>query len=128
MILSFSKERFVHMIESGEKIHTLRNDPKKRWYEGMGIQYWKGSPRQIHQGSYKFREGECAGVQEMELHLGSLHNRKYSYAIIDGWVHGHEALEQLAINDGLPGIRGLIKWFGYGVHYLRIIHWTDKRY
>jgi len=43
MILTYSRDGFVTVIQSGTKIHTIRTDTKRRWKPGMKIQYWCGN-------------------------------------------------------------------------------------
>lgn len=70
MILTYSFDKFVPAILSGEKIHTIREDFYERWKPGMSIQHWRGNPRNVKSNPYQFAVGECKGVQDITIRLG----------------------------------------------------------
>ncbi len=140
MLLTYSKDRFVPDIIDGIKIHTLREDPKKRWRAGMSIQHWRGNPRN-NRGCIKpycFLNGECKGVQEIRIGRVPICpefpqgvevlieiDRIYS----SEWLKP-EQIELLIKNDGLT-IDEFRDWFVPEDHSIwngRIIHFTDFRY
>ena len=67
MILSYTFPFFLESIPSGEKIHSFRHDPARRWRPGLSIQHWKGSPRNQRGNPYKFWESTCQSVQEVTI-------------------------------------------------------------
>jgi len=127
MILSYTFPAFLDSIPSGEKIHSFRHDPARRWRPGLSIQHWKGSPRNPRGNPYKFWESTCTAVQEVKIWRG-----EYVFGIdIDGRaIKLWSEIETIAHNDGLtldeftkffvpnPGD----EWNG------RLIHWTEKLY
>ncbi len=141
MILSYSRDRFVDAIKDGTKIHTIRADPKRRWKPGMKIQHWRGNPRNVKQNPYQFAEGECKGVQEIEIFRIARPALAPGNAIIisiaarireeDGWrwLTDNE-VELLAKNDNLT-LDEFREWFvpdNSPTFSGRIIHFTDFRY
>lgn len=162
MILSF-KEQFVNPIWIGRevqvidspantlpnftsipKIHTLRDDPAKRWKAGMPIQFWKGSPR--NKGSYHFGNGKCVSVQELEFNWVSVkgftrrtplaYSETYNLHLgikIDGIALSESGIYKLSTNDGFRSFERFAEWFPPFIEQptyfkKRLIHWTDKRY
>jgi hypothetical protein len=126
MILSYSKDRFVHSIKSGRKKHTIRADPKKRWKVGMKIQHWRGNPRNVKQKPYQFGEGECKGIQEIRIYM----YWDLCFCVeVDGRDMSQAEIEALAANDDLT-VEEFEKWFmPDGQEFTgRIIHYTDLKY
>lgn len=113
MILSYTFPAFLESIPSGEKIHSFRHDPARRWRPGLTIQHWKGSPRNPRGNPYKFRENECTAVQEvrmMRVENGEhwiLHDSKPArrvfdlFIIIDGHLYTDSDCYRIMANDGL---------------------------
>lgn len=141
MILTYSLPRFKDAILAGTKIHTLREDPNRRWKPGMSIQHWMHNPRNASKNPHKFADGVCQGIQEIiimrqsltipdvYLFLGDPENP----ATIDrhnGRFLTHEEVLELATNDGLT-IEEFREWFVPATnpdYRVRIIHFTDKMY
>ncbi len=67
MILSYTFPSFEHSILAGEKIHTFRRDPKKRWRPGMDIQHWMGSPRNPRSNPRQFLKNQSHAIQAAEM-------------------------------------------------------------
>lgn len=150
MLLTYSFPKFKDLILSGQKIHTIRADPKKRWKPGMAIQHWLGSPRNVHakEKPYEFGKGECKGVQEIyiqstgidfhghrrvpniEVWIGVFSTEARQPYTADGrWISDSEVGE-IAKNDGLT-LDEFREWFvpdNKHVFAGRIIHFTDKLY
>ena len=134
MLLTYSLDRFEGQILSGEKIHTLREDPHKRWKPGMSIQHWRGNPRNTHAKvkPYCFLEGECKGVQEVRIHIA---HTVPGYIVLiqndDGWEPlSYDDHYNIARNDGLT-IEEFREWFvpeDSPVWDGWIIHFTDFKY
>lgn len=144
MILSFSKARFVDLINAGEKIHTIRRDEKKRWKVGAKIHFWYGSPRnkQTAEGLQpygfpapdRFYEGGEFGivtsVQEVLLQYSAISD-SLVIRVLDPktlrfrhWLSENQ-IEELAKNDGLT-IEEMKNWFVPNpddIFYGRIIQW-----
>jgi hypothetical protein len=94
MILTF-KERFVPLILSGTKIHTIREDKYNRWKVGMKIHFWCGNPRNISKHSYQFAKGSVEWIHYIQLYTD------LNLVMFDLWweIRG-EGLETLAKRDG----------------------------
>ncbi len=128
MILGF-KQQFRQPTIDGVKIHTIRDDEKRRWAAGVPIQFATGVRTKQYD---KFKDGVCTGTQRvfmtydqgrLEITIGS----KYLYA--------YQEREQLAINDGFESLSAFEDWFipicqrrKDGVYTGRLIHWTDFEY
>lgn len=125
MILTYSRDEFVEGIKSGTKIHTIREDHKLRWKEGMSIQHWRGNPRNVRLNPYQFDSGTCKGIELVGIL--SLPNGRRSVAI-NGKIISQEMIELLAINDGFKTVHEFWAWFGHGYFVGRIIHFTDFKY
>lgn len=130
MILSF-KERFVPLIKTGDKIHTIRADKHDLWIEGRKIHFWHSNPRNVNGHPYPFEVPDkeiCLGIQKIEIT-----SQKYFGAdvmrnvFIDGILLSPREVEELAVNDGFNRHRSFFKWFD-GPFVGKIIHWTEKRY
>lgn len=127
MLLTFSKDKFVNLINNGIKIHTIRADQKRRWKPGMTIHFWRGNPRNVKASPYQFRKGTCTGVQDIRI----TREPGGTVAIqVDGRDLDRTEILALANRDGLTPDE-FQDWFlpdGVDVFTGRIIHWTDKRY
>lgn len=127
MILPF-KQQFVEPINNGTKIHTLRDDIKERWQEGMKI-HMVINLRQPTQETFNDKH-TCTGIQKVKFTYGS-EGFKVS---IDDKELTMEQLNLLAKNDGFISLRGFKDWFipliekNGGSLTQRLIHWTDFRY
>lgn len=147
MILTFSKERFVHDIKNGTKIHTIREDRTGRWKPGMKIHFWKGNPRNRAGHPYPFPQNRAVphgetvvkSIQKIQIHhvpapmkiSGPLQFNETSLEVhVDGRALSAMDLIQLVENDGLL-IRSFVSWFVPlpGDQFEgKIIHWTDLKY
>lgn len=122
------------------KIHTIRQDPKRRWKKGNKIhfQQWKGAPYR----SPVFQFGPvipCTGTQEISFRWSRLSNTSRCFIEIDGKTIGgadyyHDqlvaadvAVLNLAKNDGFKTAEGLLEWFQEDFEGV-IIHWTNFKY
>jgi len=127
MSLTYSLDRFVTAIQSGEKIHTIRRDWSGRWRVGMKIHHWRGNPRNVKNKPYQFAVGECKGIQHILIRNTP---DGITVSVDDRRLTGPE-IETLARNDGLT-VEELYKWFlpneGYQCFSGRIIHFTEKKY
>lgn len=74
MILSYTFPQFEQKILDGEKIHTFRLDPHRRWRAGLSIQHWMGSPRNSRSNPRQFHESTCTLVQDVKIiHVANAH-------------------------------------------------------
>lgn len=129
MILSF-KPQFKQPILDGTKIHTIREDPNRRWLKGRKIQMATGV-RTKHYNCFK--EAQCTGTQRVFMTYA--HNDIIQISINGDELHTYQERLQFALNDGFPDWESFFEWFypickanerdGYSA---RIIHWTDYRY
>ncbi|MCB1145046.1 MAG: hypothetical protein KDK54_22565 [Leptospiraceae bacterium] len=131
MVLGFKKQ-FVNKIADGSKLHTIREDSKKRWKTGNKIHFATG----VRTKNYnQFKEGTCHSVQDIEIIRWS--HGKFTIHI-DGNTPSRNICD-IAINDGFNSIREFLDWFipesefdKHGVDridwYGRLIHWTELRY
>lgn len=140
MILTYSKDIFVPGIKDGLKIHTLREDPNKRWKPGMSIQHWRGNPRNVRQHPYKFADGECKAVEEVMIFRDNARVFQMD-VLVAHWTDDHtrqigerwltdDEIQLLATND-LLGVAAFRRWFlpsGEPCWKGRIIHFTDFLY
>jgi hypothetical protein len=131
MILSYSRDSFVADIKAGRKIHTLREDPKKRWRPGMAIHHWRGNPRNVKSNPYEFLIGECKGVQEVEIIRCDFPFYSHGCRVwVDKRELRYDEISVLIISDGLQHDE-FIKWFLPGDTRTwtgRIIHFTEYKY
>jgi len=133
MILTYSDDRFVNLILSGSKIHTIRTDINERWRAGMPIQHWRGNPRNVRQKPYQFGFGECKSVQHIRIKCYDPNYSPEHFGIlvyIDFRYLTESEIETLAINDGLS-VAEFKAWFTplKGQEYVgRIIHYTNLKY
>ncbi len=98
-------------IESGVKIHTVRQKPAK-----------PGETLFLRSGR-KVIKKVCDGVQEIEIHPAPYG----SVAYVSGKILGVESLTEFAINGGFKSAGHAIEYYGDGFKGY-IIHWTSKRY
>lgn len=121
---------FKDKILNGEKIHTLREDPKDRWKHGKLIHHVVGNRTKQRE---EFRRDTCSGTQKVEIVFNE-HDRiervNVDYKPIADW-------KQLAKNDGLTPelferwfVRAAVGILGTQIKVWtgKIIHWTNKRY
>lgn len=131
MLLTFSKDRFVDAIKTGQKIHTIREDKPMRWKPGMKIHFWRGNPRTTKSNPFPFGESQCVSIQEVFVKRveSTLMTHGMAVLINNRWLQDSE-IEELATKDGLT-IREFRMWFvppETPEFTGRIIHWTDKKY
>jgi hypothetical protein len=125
MIIRYKFPQFEQLILDGKKIHTFREDAKKRWRAGMSMQHYMYS--YMNPKSFKFLENECKAVQEVKMYRGE-------YAIVieiaDREIKLWSEIETIAHNDGLT-VDEFIKFFvpkPWDKWEGRLIHWTEKLY
>jgi hypothetical protein len=131
MLLGFSQQfpdgRLTHFrrkIERGIKIHTIREDPHRRWRAGRIIQMSHG----VRTKNYScFRQAICTGTQRITLNW-LFSSYRYWYDIhVDGRLLDKREVLQLAVNDGFESIEAFVSFFP--AHFDGcIIHWTLYRY
>lgn len=125
MILSFKTKfsngeptDFVEKILSGEKIHTIREDPGCRWKAGMHIHFATG----VRTKQYKqFHSAVCTKVEELEMDSGEVF-------VINRTSQKKIDIQLLAKNDGLTREQFNAFFFHPIPYYMRLIHWTPYRY
>jgi len=131
MILSF-KEEFIPKIENGTKIHTIREDPARRWRPKMKIHFATGfrTPRYR-----QFSQGVCKSIQEVCIlpSLKEVHIQCPPQGDEKGyWLYLYETdslLHEFAKNDGFESPNELFEFFGKTTLFRgRLIHWTDFLY
>jgi hypothetical protein len=116
------KNPLPEKIKRGQKIHTLREDTKRRWREGMMIDFVEGS-------RYKpsvFLSEAVASIQEVKL---SFIASCVFYVIIDGRELTRNEIQDLIRNDGFDSEADFRAFFKDFLSIkLRLIHWTTKKY
>lgn len=121
MILSF-KHQFVPKILDGTKIHTIREDPHRRWRPGRKIHFATG----VRTKNYHcFKNGTCIYVQPIQFDLDLIRVGHPN----DDTLHplSSETVDRLAKNDGFDSSIELFRWFA--PHFKGfLIHWTDSFY
>ena len=137
MILGFRTQHngqptgFVEKIQSGSKIHTLREDPLDRWQPGKQIQFATG----VRTPNYEqFMAGTCKGVQEVRINNHSI----LTIAIDGRHLMDKAEFTEFVQNDGFETEWEFEQWFAPLIErswrekgsalYLKLIHWTDKLY
>lgn len=126
MILGFKKQ-FVDKIIRGDKIHTIREDPTRRWKPGNVIHFATGvrtkNYNQFHEDTCRYVHPVWIDPQKKEIHIGV-------YYHLLGWMKAkmseHAQLE-FAQNDGFDTLDDFWEWFDKPFHGV-VIHWTNKRY
>jgi hypothetical protein len=121
MLLTFSKTEFEHLIKSGIKIFTIRQDRHNRWKEGMKIHFWMHNPRNIKMDPYPFGQGIVASVEPILLLL------KENRIIIgeNQEIDSASRLDQLAVCDGFKNWQEMKQWFQYDEFEGKLIAWRD---
>lgn len=142
MLLTF-KEQFVQSINNGTKIHTIREDSKDRWKEGMKIHFWKGNPRNVSKKPYPLVMLEKDSVVKSIEHIFITWNG-YQIEVSVGddhychcYLYKRSFVELLAKNDGFESLGAFEKFFYEAIQQKpitqrhisgKIIHWTDFSY
>lgn len=110
-------------IHHNGKIHTIREDPKERWREGMDIHFII-NPRS--KDRFQFAPVvKCTGKQKIEIYY--LGFRNTPAVLINGTIQKDDEIEKLALNDGFDTVADFYKWFDKDFEGW-IIHWTPFRY
>jgi len=97
MLLTFIKPKFDGLIKENIKQHTIRADKNNRWKVGNSIQFWNGSPRNVHAKNkpYQFGSGVCSRIDRIAIYPSE--NR---IVIADFSVSNSLVLDDIAKNDG----------------------------
>lgn len=125
MILGFKKQ-FEDKIISGSKIHTIREDPTRRWKPGVKIHAATG----VRTKNYRcFFESQCISVQEIEISYPKIakYGNGYPEIYIDGKYCDLIWRQKLAKRDGFITLDEFYDWFNKDFRGV-IIHWTDLIY
>jgi hypothetical protein len=121
MRLQFKKP-LPEKIKRGQKIHTLREDLKRRWREGMMIDFVEGS-------RYKptvFLSEAVSSIQEVKLIFFA--SRVVIIRIDDRELSPAE-IQDFIKNDGFDSEADFRAFFKDFLSIeLRLIHWTDLKY
>lgn len=121
---------FKEKILSGTKIHSIREDKKRRWKVGMLIHMAYGIRTKFYECFCN--KHRCKLIQEIRIK----YNGKYPTVYIDGFLFAEEtetlwyALDDMMIlakNDGFDSVEDFFKWFNKDFEGV-IIHWTSFRY
>ena len=130
MILNFKPVNILP-VQTGTKIHSMREDKHNRWKVGMDIQFYTGARTKWQK---KFRkDGKCLGLQKVQMYQGSVGRM----ICIDGRIIVDKEKLELAKNDGFKNVEGMIRFFipeipldpsKMNEWHGRLIHWTDKKY
>lgn len=119
VLASFIHKGIAVLTQVQPKIHTLREDKKKRWGLGVKIHFTTGVRTKR---MYIFKVDECTGTQEISIiPFGGT-----KIFVDKKQLSGGEICE-LAKNDGFDSLEDFWKWFNKPFKG-RIIHWTEKRY
>lgn len=130
---------FEVKIETGVKIHTLRDDAAQRWKPGRKIHFCTGIRTKFVRC---FKMGECKSVQHVALTYTQLSHDAQAKISIHVGTETRNSLEirqlsrleidEFARNDGFENAIAFFDWFRKGKPSFRgtfrLIHWTDKTY
>lgn len=126
-VLGF-KDRFVALVESGEKRHTIRAGDF--WRVGMTAHLYQ-RPRQ--KGMRLIFRAQVTKVEEIELR-GGLHFLKPMVVRIDGVDLSCDECEALAVRDGFSGFTAMTLFWRpqlrkseNGIWYGQIVHWDFEQ-
>lgn len=123
---------FEQKILSGEKNHSIREDPKRRWKVGIKIHMATG----IRTKNYRCfcDKFVCKSIQEIRIFYGPftdevtvLIDGKEFYHRVGIYVVKSKDMIKLAKNDGFDCVGDFFKWFNKDFSGV-IIHWTDLKY
>lgn len=135
MILTYSKPQFPPLIESGVKIHTIREDANNRWKVDRSIQHWMHNPRNVSKNPYQFAKDRAdlntvKCIEYISIIEGYVYVFPHPYALTFRKIYllDDDTLYQLARNDGFENWRQMRVWFKNDIRNWKIIHWTDFRY
>lgn len=129
MILSFSFPEFEHLIKTGIKRFTIREDKHNRWRNGMKIHFWMGSPRNPSKNPYLFGEGICNRVDHCLLSPRKNFVKIYSNKSASDFLllNNSDLLDEFAVEDGFKSWKHLKEWFEEDFEG-RIIRWEPSRF
>lgn len=129
MVIGFKKQ-FVEPILTGRKVHTIREDKKDRWREGMTMHMYTGG--RFSKEYHEFYKKECICVQPviMTYYVGRL-----EVSIGDTYLFEWPERNEMAISDGFENWEEFEKWWipivdasPKKVFQGKVIHWTDLKY
>ncbi len=122
MIIAF-KQRFVSPILNGTKIHTIREDAKNRWQEGMIMHMATG----VRTKNYnQFKAATLRQIQQIEI-IRTSDYLDDTVVKVDGRILSFDETRQLAYNDGFEHIVEFWLFFKEGFTG-KILHWTRLEY
>lgn len=105
------------------KIHTIREDSKGRWWEGMDIHMVINNRTKDR---FQFAPIiKCTGTQSIEIQVWP--EIKAFHIQIDGRRLSDDEVKELAVNDGFDSVDQFLNYFRSGIKG-KLIHWTDKQY
>jgi hypothetical protein len=114
------------VLDSVQKIHTIRKDEKNLWKPG----------RQIHMVVFNRTKNrfqfapviEVKSVQKVEIGYLYIANGLYEpYVKVDGKILKPKQVKLLAQNDGFDSVNHFFDWFNNNFTG-KIIHWTNLKY
>lgn len=118
-------------LDIPEKIHTIRQDPKRRWIPGKIIH-----PVINNRTPNRFQFAPtipCKSTQRIDIIPGGwrpevrIDGMPFYYW--DGEIEvNYKGLNQLAINDGFESVDDFCNYFKTGITDGNLIHWTDFKY
>lgn len=133
----FQKSWNVPSEYYNSKIHTIRQDVKKRWKVGMKIHFVINNRTK---NRFQFAPVlEVKKIQEIEIkYVESKHYKINIGVFVDGQMIGNafgndeiesydNTLLTLALNDGFKDVQSFFDWFKEDFTG-RLIHWTDLSY
>jgi hypothetical protein len=120
MIIGFKKQ-FVEPILQGTKVHTIRDDPKKRWRPGLTMHLYTGG--RFSKEYRQFNKTICISVQTIRIR----YVKNGIIVLIDNKMLSSSSVEQLALNDGFENVGSFLEWFNKDFEG-KIIHWTVLSY
>ncbi len=124
MVLSF-KDQFIKPIQTGQKIHTIREDKPDRWKPGNKIHFATG----VRTAAYsQFKSGECISTQEIRIIYPEIETIQAEPIVeIDDEILTEGDVCRLAFQDGFNSVDDFFAWFSEDFEG-KIIHWTDFKY
>lgn len=127
MILNFTEADFVPQILDGQKLHTIRRDPIRRWKVGTRIDFWFGFPRVLGSGAFKFGTGTVAEIKRVMLCLDCVILGE-SIGQMNIFKSG-QALDSFARHDGFADYAEMRAWlvaqYGKEAFNGRLITWAQ---
>lgn len=114
---------FADKIKRKIKKHSIREDSKNRWKEGIKIHHAHGVRTKYYNC---FQEDVCTGVQTIKIECPTEYMNDVKI-YVDGRLLNIDEMVELAHNDGFDCLAAFHLWFNEDFEG-KIIHWTDKRY